>query len=116
MLSFAEPFVFEKEKGEWLCWWGECDDTDGSETGKIEIGADLDRAGTTATVEETKRYILDELKQAAPEKECTRVVFFYDRKNVLRSAKTEGLKKMLELEDFVIYDKKELGKAIKEIL
>ena len=116
LLSFDEPFDFDMEKEKWFCWWGECDDTDGSEAGKIEIGADLDRAGTTATVEKTKREFLDKLKQAAPEKECTRVVFFYDRKKVLRSAKTEGLKKMLELEDFVVYDKKELGKAIKGIL
>ena len=68
------------------------------------------------TVEETKELILDGFRNSVPERECHRIVFFYSRKDVLRDYKEEGLNTMRELDDFIIYEKGELAKVIKEFI
>ena len=52
----------------------------------------------------------------APNRECNRIVFFCSRRNAERDYKEEGLNAMRELDDFIIYEKGELAKVIKDFI
>lgn len=103
LLDFTEPFFFDDEK-KLLFYMA---DTKHPEE---------DEEGERFTVEEAKGFILGDFSTNVPNRECKKVVFFYQRKNAERDYKKEGLRAMLELDDFIIYEKGELAGAIGEFI
>ena len=82
---------------------------------RIEASVE-ENSDKSLTVEETKEFILDGFRKSVPGRECHRIVFFYSRKDVLRDYREEGLNIMRRLDDFVIYERDELAKVIKDFI
>lgn len=112
LLDFTEPFFFDEEGKIFLRLpdGNESEETTDDETSEEE------NSDKCLTVEETKELILYGFRNSVPERECHRIVFFYSRKDVLRDYKEEGLNTMRELDDFIIYEKCELTKVIKDFI
>ena len=119
LLDFTEPFFFDEEKKLFLCLpdskdaeevsYDESDDSQ-----KAEL--DEDNTDQCLTVDGMKELILGQFHYNVPNRECKRIVFFCSRKNAERDYKEEGLNVMRGLDDFVIYEKGELAKVIKEFI
>lgn len=112
LLVFEEPFFFDKKRGLWLIWPG---DTSGEAAEEIG-GEDDEDTDDCLTGYEAKKYITERFREDIPSRECNRVVLFYSRKNVEKNYGNDGLEKMRELEDFIIYEKGELADAIKKVV
>ena len=108
LLVFVEPFFFDTKRGLWLIWPGnECaEDADDFDEDSLENTEDC------LTAEDGKRYIIESFLAEVPKRECNRAVLFYSRKRTVKSSGSEGLEAMRGLEDFLIYEKGELGRAI----
>ena len=112
LLDFTEPFFFDEEGKVFLRL---PDENEAEEITDDEILEDKN-SDKSLTVEETKELILDGFRNSVPGRECHRVVFFYSRKDALRDYKEEGLNAMRELDNFIIYEKGELAKVIKDFI
>ena len=111
LLDFTEPFFFDEERKIFLQF---PDEAESEEVADAEEATEGDNR--CLTVEETKKLILDGFRNSVPERECHKIVFFYSRKNVLRNYKKEGLNAMRELDNFIVYEKGESAKAIKDFV
>ncbi len=119
LLDFTEPFFFDEEKKLFLCLpdskdaeevsYDESDDSQNTEL-------DEDNTDQCLTVDGMKELILGQFHDNVPNRECKRIVFFCSRKNAERDYKEEGLNVMRGLDDFIIYEKGELAKVIKEFI
>ena len=107
LLDFTEPFCFDEEEKLFF------DSIDKNEMANDETEDD-DNGDKRLTVEETKELILGRFCDNIPGRECNRIVFFYSGKNAKREYTEEGLEIMRTLDDFIIYEKGELSKAIKD--
>lgn len=117
LLWFYPSVFFDKDKKQWLWWLG--DKTTEEESQKCEEDEDdleIENTDDCLSVEELKSFILDEMNNGVPTHKCRRVVFFYEGKKVKREYGKEALEFMGELDDFIIYEKGELAKAIKEFI
>ena len=117
LLWFYPSVFFNKDKKQWLWWPG--DKTAEEESQKCEEDEDdleIENMDDCLSVEELKSFILDEMNNGVPTHKCRRVVFFYEGKKVEREYGKEALEFMGELDDFIIYEKGELAKAIKEFI
>ena len=113
LLDFTEPFFFDEEGKVFLRLPDDENETE--EITEDEISEDKN-SDKSLTVEETKELILDGFRNSVPGRECHKIVFFYSRKDVERDYKEEGLNAMRELNDFIIYEKGELAKVIKDFI
>ena len=113
LLDFTEPFFFDKEKKIFLHYLRKAES---EESEYIIDGDETDDADEYLTVEAIKESILEELRNNVPDRECHKIVFFYSRKKVESYYKKEGLDAMQELNDFIIYEKNGLEKAIKDFI
>lgn len=109
LLNFSEPFFFDKEKGLWL-WWPQQEEDDD------EDDDDFENTDDCLAVEALSEFLLDEFQKNIIGRKCNRIVFFYDRKNVNAFYEPGGLEAMERLDDFVLYEKGELARAIAEFL
>lgn len=109
LLWFADSFFYDKEKGLLLCWMGEAD-------AEWEEDTDENNTDDCLTVAGTQAHMLQEFRRNVPGRECNRVVFFCQRKQVEKNYEEGGLERMRQLDDFVIYEKGELAKAIREFI
>ena len=112
LLDFTEPLFFDEEGKISLRL---PDENESEETTDDETSEEKN-SDKCLTVEETKELILDSFRNSVPGRECHRIVFFYSRKDVLRDYTEEGLNTMRELDDFIIYEKRELAKVIKDFI
>ena len=112
LLDFTEPFFFDEEEKIFL---RSPDENEMEETAEDGISED-ENSDKSLTVEETKELILSGFRNSVPGRECHKIVFFYSRKDVKRDYKEEGLNAMREFDDFIIYEKGELAKAIKNFV
>lgn len=111
LLDFIEPFFFDKEEKQYFCL------ADVTYTNKLEDESyEEDNGGKRLTVEDAKTFILDGFHSNVPGRECHRIVFFYSRQGVELDDKEEGLNVMRSLDDFIIYEKGDLTKVIKEFI
>ena len=112
LFDFTEPFFFDEEGKVFLLL--------SNEKEAVEITDDEtseeENSDKSLTVAEIKELVLDGFHNSVPGRECHRIVFFYSCKNVLRDYKEEGLNVMRELDDFIIYEKGELAKVIKDFI
>ena len=119
LLDFTEPFFFDEEKKLFLCLPGSRDAVEVSYD-KSDDSQDTERQETNAdeclTVDGMKELILGLFRVNAPNRECNRIVFFCSRRNAERDYREEGLNAMRELDDFIIYEKGELAKVIKDFI
>ena len=119
LLDFTEPFFFDEEKKLFLCL---PDSKDAEEVSYDESDDSQDtelketNADECLTVDGMKELILGLFRDNAPNRECNRIVFFCSRRNAGRDYKEEGLNAMCELGDFIIYEKGELAKVIKDFI
>ena len=119
LLDFTEPFFFDEEKKLFLCL---PDSKDAEEVSYDESDDSQDtelketNADECLTVDGMKELILGLFRDNAPNRECNRIVFFCSRRNAGRDYKEEGLNAMRELDDFIIYEKGELAKVIKDFI
>ena len=119
LLDFTEPFFFDEEKKLFLCL---PDSKDAEEVSYDESDDSQDtelketNADECLTVDGMKELILGLFRDNAPNRECNRIVFFCSRRNAERDYKEEGLNAMRELDDFIIYEKGELAKVIKDFI
>lgn len=113
MLVFYEPLFFDKEEGLWLWSPDEESNDETAESDETEESANEDTADDYLTVEDLRAFLLDEFHSNVSNRECSRVVFFYAKKKVEKHYGESALKKMLELEDFIVYEKGRLAEAIK---
>ena len=119
LLDFTEPFFFLEEKKLFFCLpdskdaeevsYDESDDSQNTEL-------DEDNTDQCLTVDGMKELILGQFHYNVPNRECKRIVFFCSRKNAERDYKEEGLNVMRDLDGFIIYEKGELAKVIKEFI
>ncbi len=112
LLDFTEPFFFHKERKVFL----RLPEENESEEAADDETSEDENSDKSLTVEETKELILDDFRNIVPGRECHRIVFFYSRKDTLRDYEEEGLDAMCKLDDFIIYEKGELAKAIKNFI
>ena len=68
------------------------------------------------TVEETKELYLGDFSRDVPGRECRKIVFIYRREFAEKYYGKVGLEKMMELDDFIVYEKRGLGDAIKAFI
>ena len=119
LLDFTEPFFFDEEKKLFLCL---SDSKDAEEVSYDESDDSQDtelketNADECLTVDGMKELILGLFRDNAPNRECNRIVFFCSRRNAERDYKEEGLNAMRALDDFIIYEKGELAKVIKDFI
>lgn len=106
LLCFSEPVIYDAEKKIWYSWL----DADREEKAKERDPEDY------LTVEATAARLLEGLKDERTEHTCNRVVFFFTRKCAEGSYVDGALEAMRQLDDFVIYEKGELAKAIREFI
>ena len=114
LLWFYSSVFFDKDKKQWL-WWPGDKNTEEEVQEPRENEAELDTENTDdcLSVEDLKSFILDEFNNSVNTQECQRVVFFYERKKIERAYGKEALEIMRSLDDFIVYEKGELAKAIK---
>ena len=113
LLVFDEPLFFDKEKEIYLCWIQRDDEDESSE---FEEDRDEDNTDDCMTVEGTIEYILGEFHNNVSDHVCNCIVFFYEREYVKKNYEKDGLEKMLALDNFVVYEKGKLAKAIKDFV
>ncbi len=113
LLCFQNPFFFDKEKGLLLCWLNQNDEGEEAEWAE---DTEEDNTDDCLTVVETQAYMLEEFRKNVPGRECKRVVFFCQRKRVEKNYEEGTLERMRQLDDFVIYEKGKLAKAIREFI
>ena len=111
LLDFTESFFFDKKKGAWLMWHA-----NNADDGQDDYDADRENEENFLTVDEAKAYILEKFHENVPERECKGVVIFYSRTHIKERYKKGALEKMSELENFIIYEKKELASVIKNFV
>lgn len=111
LLCFQNPFFFDKEKGLLLSWMNQNEE---DPTGDEE--ADENNTDDCLTVAGTQDYMLTEFRKNVPERECNRVVFFCQRKRVEKNYEEGTMERMRQLDNFVVYEKGELAKAIREFI
>lgn len=116
LLDFSLPFFFAKDKGLWLSWFGNEEDETLENNDDEEENIDFENTDNCLTVEETKSLILEAFHRNIQGRECNNVVFFYSRKGVEKNYDEGGLEKMRELDDFIIYEKNELPKVLKQFV
>ncbi len=117
LLWFYFSVFFDKDKKQWLWWPGDKNEEDeASSYSYDEDDIDCDNTDDCLSVDELKTFILDEFNNSAKTQECHRVVFFHERQKVERVYGKEALEIMGELDDFIIYEKGELAKAIKDFI
>ena len=114
LLVFDEPLFFDKKKGIYLCWIRDDEEEEQPET--EEENVDEDNTDDCLTVEETIKHILWEFHNNVSGYMCNRVVFFYKQEKVEEHYEKGGLEKMLALDDFVVYKKGQLAKAIQNFI
>lgn len=114
LLVFNEPLFFDKKKGIYLCWIH--DEEEEEQPENEEENEDEDNTDDCLTVEETIKYILEEFHNNVSGYMCNRVIFFYKKENVEENYEEGGLEKMLALDDFVVYEKGKLAKAIRDYI
>lgn len=114
LLVFDEPLFFDKKKGIYLCWIR--DEEEEQQEENEEENIDEDNTDDCLTVEETIKHILEEFHNNVSGYMCNRVVFFYKQENVEGNYEEGGLEKMLALDDFVVYEKGKLAKAIRDYI
>ena len=109
LLDFGEPFFYDDKKELWLCWLG-----DEAENVSDEDTEFMDEENTDdcMTVDAIREIMVDEFCKNYPDRECKKVIFFYQRKNVERNYGIGAVETMENLEDFVLYEKGDLANAI----
>jgi hypothetical protein len=110
LLDFGEPFFYDEEDKRFLF----CVENDEP----IEVGTDNDDgdgADERLTVEEAKKFLLSKFSKDVPGRECTKIVFYYSRRGAESATNfnDEGMMRLHELDNVILYDKGELAKAIK---
>ena len=115
LLWFYPSLFFSEDKKQWLYWQGNEDEEEyeASEDADDANAGDTDDCGT---VEDLKEFLLTELSDSGKTPPCRRIVFFYERKRTLREYGKEALEIMRTLDDFIIYEKGELAKVIKDFI
>lgn len=122
LLDFTEPFFFDEEQKLFLCL---PEDKEAEEVSYNDEGEDAacksadgkgDGNDARLTVEGVKELIFDGFRVSVPNRECNKIVFFYSHRNAKRNFGEEGLNVMRGLDGFIIYEKGELAKAIKEFI
>jgi hypothetical protein len=117
LLDFNDPFFFDEEKKIWLCWMDENEEEEQSEYEEdTDEETNEDNTDDCLTVEETEKHILEEFHINVSGRVCNRVVFFCERKHIEKNYGEEGLQSMLTLDNFVVYEKGQLAKAIKDFI
>jgi hypothetical protein len=111
LLDFSEPFFFDKKKELWLFWprEKEYEETD-------DDAIDEENTDDCLTVEDTRELYLGDFSRDVPDRECRRIVFFYRRDLAEKCYGKEGLEKLCELDDFIIYEKRTLADAIRTFI
>lgn len=113
LLCFQNPFFFDKEKGLLLSWLNQSKDDEEAEWAE---DTEEDNTDDCLTVVGTQEYMLEAFRKNVPGRECDRVVFFCQRKRVEKNYEEGTLEAMRQMDDFVIYEKGELAKAIREFI
>ena len=109
LLCFHEPLICDAKKGIWYSWM-KADKDPGATKRNEEYAADC------LTVEAVAEDLLQELEAAHTQYTCNRVVFFFARKSAEGSYTQSSADAMRRLDNFVIYEKRELAKAIREFV
>lgn len=114
LLDFSEPFLYDDESMVW-CVFPEDDesaedDTTGTET--VDHSDDYE----ILTVDGWKESQIMEFKEKFPDQICKNIVFFYNKKRLLRWYGEEAPNKLKDLDGFILYEKGELEKAIQEYI
>lgn len=116
LLDFTEPFFFDEKKALWLFWPGAKDAEEVAEEDEREDLADDENTDDCLTVEDTQDYLLEEFRSNIAGYACNRVVFFYPRKSAEKNTGEGAFENMRSHDDFIIYEKGELARAIQEFI
>lgn len=109
LLCFSEPMICDADKGIWYSWMD----------AEIDPGArkrNEKYAAECMTVEAAAEDLLQGLKEEHTEHTCNRVAFFFARKSVEGGYTQGSADAMRRLDNFVVYEKGELAKAIREFI
>ena len=112
LLDFSEPFLYDDESMVWCVVPGD-DESNEDDTAETET-ADHSDDYEILTVDGWKESQIMEFKKNFPDQICGNIVFFYNRKRILRWYGEEALNKLKDLDGFILYEKGELEKAIQE--
>lgn len=117
LLNFEEPFFFDNEKKLWF--GGPGSEYDKSiyeeDTDESDSDNDVDNGDDCLTVEAVKENCLAGFRKNIPHRECNQVVFFYRRKEAEYYGQG-AVEKMQDLDDFIVYEKKQLKETILEFI
>ena len=111
LLDFTEPFFFDEEDKHFVYCVENDEPVEVIETEDTENGG----GDECLTVEEAKAFLLNKFGNDVPGRECTGIVFFYSRRGAESATNfnDEGMMRLHELDNVILYEKGELAKAIK---
>ena len=113
LLDFTEPFFFDPET-KTFTFNPEEEVAEGKED---DNNQDIDDVENCLSVEETKDFMLNDFhNNIKKQRECKQVVFFYSQEKLEKSHGEIALKKMSELNDFIVYKKDNLHQVLKEFV
>lgn len=112
LLDFSEPFLYDDESMVWCVVPGDDEsiEDDAAETETADHSDDYE----ILTVDGWKESQIMEFKEKFPERICNNIVFFYNRKRILKWYGEEALNRLKDLDGFILYEKGELEKAIQK--
>ena len=112
VLDFTEPFFFDPETNTFAL----NPEEEVKEKTEDDNNQDIDNVENCLSVEETKAFVLNDFHNNIQERQCKQVVFFYSQERLENAHGKIALKKMSELNDFIVYKKDTLHKALKEFI
>ena len=112
LLDFTEPFFFDPETNTFTF----NPEEEFEEKNEDDNNQDIDDVENCLSMEETKAFVLNGFHNNTQDRECKQVVFFYSQEKLERAHGKIALKKMGELNDFIVYKKDNLHQVLKEFV
>ena len=112
LLDFTEPFFFDPETNTFTF----NPEEEVAEAKEDDNNQDIDDVENCLSVEETKAFVLNEFHNSVKQYECKQVIFLYSQEKLKKAHGEIALKKMGELNDFIVYKKDNLHQVLKEFV
>ena len=112
LLDFTEPFFFDPETNTFTF----NPEEEVEEKNEDDNNQDIDDVENCLSVEETKAFVLNEFHNSVKQYECKQVIFLYSQEKLKKAHGEIALKKMGELNDFIVYKKDNLHQVLKEFV
>ena len=112
LLNFTEPFFFDPKTNTFI-FNPEEEVAEGKED---DNNQDIDDVENFLSMEEAKAFVLNDFDNNVKQHECKQVIFLYSQEKLKKAHGEIALKKMGELDDFIVYKKDNLHQVLKKFV